>query len=228
MRYGRIGAVVAVIFAILAGEWLWLKSESNPPRGDGEPVITTRAAAPGGPFSLIDHAGLPVTERAYRGKYLLMVFGYTNCPDVCPTTLNSIAATMELLGPDAEAIQPLFVTVDPDRDTPEVLAEYVAAFHPRMIGLTGSAEQIRQVAQAYRVYYSKVETGDDTYPVDHSAYVYFAGPDGAVLTYLKHDAAPEAMAAAIEKAMAAAMEKATTRPTSAAQPAQSAAIPPKT
>lgn len=220
MRYRRLSLVVFAILAVLAAEWLWLKGRSDWPPSDPAPAATARGAAPGGPFSLIDHAGAAVSERTYRGKYLVMVFGYTSCPDVCPTTLAAVAAAMELLGAEAEAVQPLFVTVDPERDTPEVLADYVAAFHPRMVGLTGSAEQIRQAARAYRVYYSKVETGDDAYPVDHSAYVYVVGPDGATLTYLKHDASPEAMAAAIENAMA--------RPTSAAEPAGTAASRPKT
>jgi len=199
MRYGRIASVVLVILAILAGEWLWLEARREASMQIAGPVITSHAAGPGGPFALIDHRGNPVTDRTYRGKYLTVVFGYTFCPDVCPTTLAAVAAAMDLLGSRADSVQPIFVTVDPERDTPAVLADYVAAFHPSMVGLTGSLERIREVAREYRVYFSKLETGDDTYPVDHSAYIYLVGPDGDVLTYWKHDVSPNAMAAAIER-----------------------------
>lgn len=201
MRYGRVAAVIVVFVAILVGEWLWLRGEREQAAVDGLPVVTTDAAAPGGPFSLVNHFGEPVTDQSYRGKYLVMVFGYTFCPDVCPTTLNTVVAAMALLGTKADAVQPLFVTVDPDRDTPAVLAQYVASFDSRMIGLSGSPEQIRQVAQDYRVYVAKGDGGGDAYTVDHSAFVYLIGPDGRVLTYLKHDATPEAMAKALERLM---------------------------
>ena len=201
MRYGRVAAVIVVIVAILVGEWLWLSAERDQPAGDGLPVVTTEASAPGGPFSLVDHFGRPVTEQSYRGKYLVVVFGYTFCPDVCPTALSTVAAAMALLGAKAEAVQPLFITVDPDRDTPAVLAPYVAAFDSRLIGLTGSPAQIRQVTKDYRVYVAKGEGGGDAYTVDHSAFIYVIGPDGRLLTYLKHDATPEAMAKALEHLM---------------------------
>ena len=200
MRIGRVAAVVLVIVAILAGEWLWLQAAREQPAADGGLVIMT-PAAPGGAFSLIDHSGRPVTEQSFRGKHVVMVFGYTSCPDVCPATLTAVVGAMELLGAKAQAVQPLFVTVDPERDTPAVLAKYVAAFHPRLLGLTGSPEQIRQMAQDYRVYVAKGETSGGAYPVDHSAYVYVIGPEGRVLTYLKHETTPQAMATAIERLM---------------------------
>ncbi|MGH7187105.1 MAG: SCO family protein, partial [Pseudomonadota bacterium] len=167
MRYGRISAVVVAIVAILAGEWIWLKAERERSADGGPSVTTTVAAAPGGPFSLIDHFGQPVTDMSYRGKYLVLVFGYTSCPDVCPTTLNTVAAAMAQLGDKAQSVQPLFVTVDPERDTPTVLARFVAAFHPRLVGLTGDPAQIRQVTRDYRVYVSKANTGNKDHPVDH-------------------------------------------------------------
>jgi protein SCO1/2 len=202
MRWVRVAAVTLVIGAALAGEWLWLQSGHGPSSaGAGQELAAIPAAPPGGPFALTDHTGKPVSDETFRGKYLVMVFGYTFCPDVCPTTLGAVAAAMDLLGTEAEAVQPLFVTVDPTRDTPAVLADYVAAFHPRLVGLTGSAEQIRKVTRDYRVYVSKVETGDDTYTVDHSAYVYLVGPDGHTLSYLKHDASPQAMAETIGRHM---------------------------
>lgn len=215
MRYRRIALVVAAILVILAIEWValsvWMdRSSDNPP-----PVSITSTTAPGGPFTLVDHRGREVTDADFRGKYVIMVFGYTFCPDVCPTTLSKVAVAMDLLGPKAENVVPVFVTVDPERDTPEVLAAYVAAFHPRMVGLTGSPAQIRRIAYNYRVYYAKSETDEADYLVDHSAYVYLIGPDGQMLSYLKHDATPEAMAAAITEVMA--------RRTARAAPARAAA-----
>ena len=103
--------------------------------------------------------GRQVTDRDFRGKYMLVYFGYTFCPDVCPTTLNEVADAMERLGPKAGELQPIFITVDPKRDTPAVVKQYAAAFTPRLIGLTGSPEQIAQVAKEYRVYYAEHRTG---------------------------------------------------------------------
>jgi len=197
MRLGRVAGVVLVISAVLVGEWLWLDAGRPGPAGGDMPRITAQAAAPGGAFSLVDHLSRPVTDRSFRGSYVVMVFGYTACPDVCPTTLNTVAAAMDFLGSKARAVQPVFVTVDPERDTPAVLAAYVSAFHPRLLGLTGSPAQIRQITRDYRVYVAKGDAGHGSDPIDHSAYVYVLGPDGRMLTYLKHDATPQAMAKAI-------------------------------
>ncbi len=218
MRYGRISAAILIVAGVLIGEWFYLQAKSEPPAIEAEPGLSVQAAALGGPFSLTDHAGAQVSEQAFRGRYLVMVFGYTFCPDVCPTTLSAVAEAMDLLGPTAEKVQPLFVSVDPERDTPAVMADYVAAFHPRMIGLTGSPAQIKEIAQSYRVYYSKVETGDGFYPLDHSAYIYVLGPDGAILTYLKHDATPQLIATAIQSVMARAAASAARSGDSARRP----------
>ena len=110
----------------------------------------------GGPFELIDHAGRTRTERDFRGQLMLVYFGFTYCPDICPTDLQAIGLALDKLGKDGDSVQPLFITVDPERDTPEHLAEYVPMFHPRLIGLTGGAEAIRKAADAYKVYYAKV------------------------------------------------------------------------
>lgn len=202
MRYHRIALVVSLIVAVLAAEWVWLKTQDEGPSGDSAPAATPQAVVPGGGFTLVDHEGKPASDEVFVGRHLLMLFGYTLCPDVCPTSLGSIAAALELLGESGEAVQPLFVTLDPERDTPEVLADYVTAFHPRLIGLTGSPEQIRKVAHDYRVYYARADTGDGDYLVDHSAYIYLIGPDGRTLTYLKHDASPETLAETVGEYLA--------------------------
>ena len=110
----------------------------------------------GGPFELVDHTGARRTDADYHGKLALIYFGYTYCPDVCPTDLQAVAATLDLLGDDGHAVQPLFITIDPARDTPEHLAGYVPLFHPRLVGLTGEADAIRRAARAYKVHYEKV------------------------------------------------------------------------
>jgi cytochrome oxidase Cu insertion factor (SCO1/SenC/PrrC family) len=138
----------------------------------------------GGPFDLIDQTGRRRTDVDFRGKLLLVYFGYTYCPDVCPTDLMAIAAAVDQLGPAGERIQPLFITIDPERDTVEQLAGYVGAFHPRLIGLTGPSEQIRKVALAYKVYYAKVQALDGTdYAIDHTSFIYLVGRDGKYLGF---------------------------------------------
>lgn len=164
------------------------------------PGIIAGSPAIGGPFALIDHTGREVSDATFRGKYLLVFFGFTNCPDICPTTLDRFAQVMDLLGPVADKVQPLLISVDPERDTPAVLASYVAAFHPRIIGLTGSVEQIRNVASRYKVYFGK-QPADETgsYAVDHSAFEYLMGPDGKNLFVFRAEAEPERIAEIIRQ-----------------------------
>jgi protein SCO1/2 len=144
----------------------------------------------GGPFELNDATtGRQVSNLDFHGKWLLVFFGYTHCPDVCPTTLNNIAESIAELGPLAERIQPLFITVDPERDTRQILADYTAAFDRRIIGLTGSADQIAAAAHAYRIYYAKRVVGDDYY-MDHTAAVHVMRPDGTYASSILSTADP--------------------------------------
>lgn len=154
----------------------------------------------GGPFALIDHTGRPRTDADFRGKLMIVYFGYSYCPDICPTDLMSISSAIDLLGPAGEAVQPIFITVDPERDTPEHLADYVAAFHPRLIGLTGAPEDIREVATAYKTYYAKVESADrKDYVVDHTAFIYLVGKRGQYLGFLPPSTTPERLAEVIRQ-----------------------------
>lgn len=172
----------------------------------------TRLAPPthGGPFSLIDHQGRPVSDEDFRGRFMLVFFGYTYCPDVCPTELATMALVMDILGPAGETVQPLFISVDPERDTVELLGDYVAAFHPRLIGLTGSPEQIAAAAKVYNAFYMKVPlpsdeggTGADgdnpDYGVAHSASIYLVGPDGRMLATYPRGLSPEELAKDIRR-----------------------------
>lgn len=133
----------------------------------------------GGPFTLTDTEGRQVTDRTYRGKWMLVYFGYTFCPDVCPTELQAVANALDALGPEADRIAPLFITIDPARDTQKAMADYVKLFSPRLIGLTGSEADIAKVAREYRVYYAKVQPKNQgDYLMDHSSFLYLMGPDG--------------------------------------------------
>jgi protein SCO1/2 len=150
----------------------------------------------GGPFRLTGTDGRQVSEASWPGKYLLIYFGYTYCPDICPTTLTNMAGALTALGEQADRLQPLFITVDPKRDTPPALAEYTAAFGKELIGLTGDAAQISQVAKEYRVYYAEHRTGPgpNDYVMDHSSIIYLMAPDGHFVAAIPADLAPAAMA----------------------------------
>jgi cytochrome oxidase Cu insertion factor (SCO1/SenC/PrrC family) len=151
----------------------------------------------GGPFTLTNHNGQIVTEKSYAGKYLLVFFGYTFCPDVCPTALTTISNTLDLLGDSADKIMPLFITVDPARDTPENLKEYVSYFHPKLVALTGTKDQVKAVTRAYRVYFSKAQANKDDqedYLMDHSSITYLIGPDSNFVEHFSHGMEPEKIA----------------------------------
>jgi cytochrome oxidase Cu insertion factor (SCO1/SenC/PrrC family) len=156
----------------------------------------------GGPFALIDHNGKPRTSEDFRGKLMLVYFGFTYCPDVCPTDLQNIGLALDQLGAAGETVQPLFITIDPERDTPEHLKDYVPMFHPRLIGLTGDAAAIHAAAAAYRAYYAKVPLGGGDYTVDHSSFIYVMGPDGQYLGFFPPGTPPERIAESIRPRLA--------------------------
>lgn len=178
-----VGSTVALLAVAVAAAWLLTPSGN----GAGEPVrpATTKLTF-GGPFTLIDHTGRPVTDQDYRGRVMLVFFGYTFCPDVCPTTLREVAEALDQLGPLADQVRPLFVTIDPARDTPAHLADYVGHFDRRIIGLTGSPEHIRQAAQAYHARFARVGDEADSYLMDHTAVLYVMGRDGEFITHFPH------------------------------------------
>jgi cytochrome oxidase Cu insertion factor (SCO1/SenC/PrrC family) len=162
-----------------------------------EGLLSGRAPV-GGPFELTDQTGHRRTDADFHGKLVVLYFGYTYCPDVCPTELQSISLALDKLGAAAEAVQPLFITVDPERDTPARLADFVSSFHPGLIGLTGSLVDIRKTAIAYRTFFAKNSTatpGD--YSVDHTGFIYLVGKDGRYLGFLPPGLAPDAIADAI-------------------------------
>jgi protein SCO1/2 len=154
----------------------------------------------GGPFELVDQDGKAVTDADFHGKLMLVYFGYTYCPDACPTALGVMAAAIGKLDVAGERVAPVFISVDPERDTPQALKDYVGNFHPRMVGLTGSAEQVAKAAKEYRAFYQKQPgaTSED-YLMDHTTLIYLMGADGKFLTYFGQQATPDEVAEAIRR-----------------------------
>src|ERR1700684_2728191 len=153
----------------------------------------------GGPFTLTDQNGRRRSDRDFRGKLMIVYFGYTFCPDVCPADLMAITQALDALGPAADGVQPIFITVDPERDS-KLLAEYVRAFHKSLIGLTGSPEEIRKVANAYKAFYTKVPgTRDGDYAIDHAGVIYLMGRRGEYLGFLAPQTGPEKLTEILRK-----------------------------
>lgn len=209
MKRHALTSVVAVatLAVIAAGVMLVTIPKSN--TGDGGSSTSVRSSGTaqiGGPFSLTDHTGKRVTEKDFAGRLLLVNFGFTYCPDVCPTELQVISAALDKLGDKAKAVQPVFITIDPERDTAEQMADYVSNFHGSLVGLTGSAEEIARVAKMYRVYYRRVDDPDSTagYTMDHSAIMYLMGKDGKFLNHFVFGTKFEDMAKRLEAAIDAA------------------------
>ncbi|MFD2263507.1 SCO family protein [Lacibacterium aquatile] len=174
-----------LMLAAGAGVALWLyKPEPKSKTFFGElPDI-------GGAYSVLDETGAISTDQSFPGKYRIYFFGFTHCPDVCPTALGTIAAALDGMGGKADAFVPLFVTVDPERDTPEIVKDYTDAFDPRIIGLTGSVEQITGLAKSFKIYFRKVPQGD-SYTMDHSGFIYVMNPEGKFVAFFKHEDTPE-------------------------------------
>ena len=195
-----VWAVWTVAIVVAAGLG-WVISDLLVPGGGTLVSKMEKVATPaiGGPFNLIDGDGKPVADADFRGKYMLIYFGYTHCPDACPTALQDMADALERLGPEAsQQIAPIFITVDPERDTVGYIKGYAQQFDPRFVGLTGSADQVAAAARAYRVYFRK-STQDADYLMDHSSIIYLMGRDGKFLAHFTHQTSPEQMAAALKK-----------------------------
>lgn len=161
----------------------------------------------GGPFELTDHNGRTVTDGTFRDRFTLLYFGYTFCPDLCPTNLLTMAQALEALGPEGKRVQPLFVTVDPERDDPAALRDYMAHFGPRFLALRGTPAQTRAVLKAWRIHRRKVPAGAgadaDDYLVDHATLTFLMGPDGRFRTLFPHDTPAEKMTATLRRYLAA-------------------------
>jgi protein SCO1/2 len=159
----------------------------------------TQAVEIGGPFRLTDQDGRTVSDQDFKGKPLLVFFGFTHCPDICPTTLFDVSEVLRKLGPDADRVGAIYVTVDPERDTSATLKDYMASFDPHLRGLTGDADAIQAIAKEYRVYYKKVPLQDGDYTMDHTAIVYLMGKDGHFIAPFSLKRPPEVAAADLRK-----------------------------
>ena len=185
MNKGLLALAFAGGAVVAAGGWsMWPQRPQEPSAAALMDAVMWNKGPIGGPFALIDHDGRPRTDADFRGKLLLIYFGYTYCSDICPTDLQSISSAIDRLGPAGDAVQPLFITVDPEHDTPETIKLYVALLHPRLIGLTGSASEIKTVARAYKVYYAKAErTKKSDRLIDHSGFIFLVGRAGEYLGF---------------------------------------------
>ena len=192
-RLGRIAAFSAIaiaVVAIIVAVQHWRDSGG-----------ASGIAKIGGPFTLVDQNGQKRSDTDFRGTHMLVYFGYTYCPDVCPTALSDMGIALNELGEKGAKIRPVFITVDPARDTPARLKDYVTNFHRDLVGLTGPDDAIARVAKAYRVYYAKAKDSGSAadYLMDHSSIIYLIGPDGRYLTHFSHGTPAERMAATIRK-----------------------------
>jgi cytochrome oxidase Cu insertion factor (SCO1/SenC/PrrC family) len=189
-------AALAALVIVGASAWFVLAPAGGSMAG-GEALV-------GGPFTLTDQHGRHVTEQDFAGRYMLIYFGYTYCPDFCPMSLSNMTQALDMLpSEEAEQVVPILITVDPERDTVAQLADYAPLFHPRLVALTGTPEQTKAAAKAYRVYFSKAGNGDGSdYLMDHSTFIYLMGPNGKYVRHFSHPATPEEIAAGIEAALA--------------------------
>jgi cytochrome oxidase Cu insertion factor (SCO1/SenC/PrrC family) len=182
----RLGAAALVVEMLIGAPGTLASAEdaAGPSAEELMDALMWNHGPIGAPFDLIDQNGRRRTDAQFRGKLLVLYFGYTYCPDVCPTDLMAISSAIDLLGPAGNDVQPIFITVDPQRDTVEHLRRYVSAFHPRLVGLTGSEHDIRTLALAYKVYYAKIgaEHGEP-YAIDHTGFIYLVDRNGKYLGF---------------------------------------------
>ncbi|XP_075711231.1 protein SCO2 homolog, mitochondrial [Rhinoderma darwinii] len=196
--------VSCIIGGVAVGVWQYLRWEKQEKKKE-ERIQQLRTLAVGqGDFSLTDHKGQPCSKQDLRGNWVLMYFGFTHCPDICPDELQKLSSAVSLLDkdPTLPPVLPVFISVDPERDNVAALAKYVSEFHPRLMGLTGTQEQIKEVAQAYRVYYSLgPRDEDDDYIVDHTILIYLLNPDGLFTDYYNRTKDDQEIAESVKRHM---------------------------
>jgi protein SCO1/2 len=197
LRRNTFIIVAAAVTAPLIAAVILLKMMTYGPDSSDTHRVTQVV---GGSFTLLATTGQTVSPASWSGKLLVVAFGYRYCPDVCPTNLGTITSALDRLGPDGDRIQPLFITVDPERDTVEKLRDYVALFSPRLIGLTGTPAQIAEAARTFRIYYRKVAGAtEDTYTMDHTAFFFISNDRGAVIKVFSHDTNAEQLASGLKE-----------------------------
>jgi len=194
-RFTVIAVALAGLLVLAAGAVFSVALRDNPKGAGG----TLMGSAIGGPFHLVDQNGKPFGDSDLKGKWHLVFFGYTHCPDTCPTALNEMALALDRLGKEKDAVGIVFITVDPERDTPAALKSYIESFDAPIVGLTGTAEEVAQAAKVYRVYYAKHAQADGGYDMDHSAVIYVMDPEGRFTATFTPDTTAEAIAERLQK-----------------------------
>lgn len=199
--------ILSLLVIVAVTLTLWPRKEDSlpPDAAPATPAVkteTTGQALIGGAFTLTDQQGRAVTEEQLKGQHALVFFGFTHCPDICPTALATITQTLQSMGEAGDKVTPVFITVDPKRDTVERLKEYMADFHPRIIALTGTEEQVDGASKAYKVYHQTVgDTAGDDYMVNHSGFIYLMDPEGRYLTHFAYNVGPAELAEKLNQAM---------------------------
>lgn len=205
MKHSVRNFIGLVLVGLLGLAWLGTHGFSIGPRepdaSAAAPAESSGDALIGGHFELVNGQDFTMTEKNFSGKYMLIYFGYTHCPDLCPTALGAMQNAVAELGIKPDKLVPIFITIDPDRDTPKVMGDYVAHFGPNMVGLTGTPAQIKQAADAYKVYYAKVpdEKSPSNYSMDHSGFIYLMGPDGKYMTHFPYNIPETQLKDALDK-----------------------------
>jgi protein SCO1/2 len=194
-RFALVAIVFAGVLVIAAGVLLALALRETPRGAAG----TALASAIGGQFQLIDQNGKPFSDANLKGKWHLIFFGYTHCPDACPTALNEMSLALDRLGMKRDEVGVVFITVDPERDTPEALKSYVQSFDAPIVALTGSPEAVAQAAKAYRVFYARHPRADGDYDMDHSAVIYVMNPEGRFTATFTPDSSADAIVQRLQK-----------------------------
>lgn len=199
-RFFSYSVAVLVVIGVIVAAFV-ISNEMFGSRSGNHSSVVAGASQIGGAFSLTNNKGEAVTDEDYKGKLMLVFFGYTFCPDVCPTELNVMAQVVQGLEGDAKEVAPVFITIDPERDTATVLNDYVQAFDPSIIGLTGTNEQINSVKKLYRAYGQAVDKDKDPefYLVDHTSFTYLMGRDGKLVTVFSYGTKPEEIISKIKE-----------------------------
>ena len=198
MRLNQVFIILCCFcFGALVAIWLYALEHQQPKtqiEGSAKALI-------GGPFNLVDHKGVAKTDKDFKGKYMLIYFGYSFCPDICPTDLQKMANAIDMAKPKSEKVQPIFITIDPERDTVEQMKSYVSNFHEQLVGLTGTEQEVKDTAKAYKIFYNKVsdDPSSTEYVMEHSSIVYLMSPKGEYLAHFSYGTGVDKMAKGIAK-----------------------------
>lgn len=194
MRWIAAAAAALVLVLMMGGVWYWTRPGGDVFADCRSSAVAGGAGAIGGPFELVNAQGETVTDAEVFTEPSLVYFGYTFCPDVCPFDVSRNAEAVDLLAERGMSVTPVFISIDPERDTPEVVGDFAHNMHEKMIGLTGSPEQVQAASQAYRTYYKKQDSEDEFYLVDHSTFTYLVLPEQGFVEFFRRDVTPEQMA----------------------------------